>query len=336
MGGFGSSGIIGSQNWPNFNGWLQTAWGAGASFEVTCGWFYGASNFVYGQNPPYYIDNFKAIYPKFFGLSTAVSGCSTVEGTNVISVPSVLGLDFGQFVQAHGVLSLGTVIIGIGANSITVNTDALVTTSNATLMTYQSSPIPTGVILMYTRLAYDSLVHARWQEEWFVAMGWFIAHYCTLYAKSDASEVFETLQTTMHSEVPVGATPGTVYALSSAPPGGSLQSLTRNGLFQLPNVDYTLSGSTITLANPTAAQDTLYAVWPVQTQTFAASAPNGAQIAAQGLAGGIQTSKSVGDVSVSYQTLEALADWGAWNLTSYGQQLATMARVIGSGPALIW
>lgn len=333
MGGYGGNLTL---NVPNFNGWLQTAWGSGASFETTCDWFYGASNFVFGQNPPYYLDNFRAIYPKFFGLPTALSGCGAVIGTNVVTVPSTAGMDYGQFVQATGVFPYGTVIIGIGANSVTMNNDALVTDTNVTLMVFESSPIPTGVILMYLRLAYASLVHARWQEQWFVAMGWFIAHYCTLYAKSDASEVFETLQTTMHAETPTGAVPGTTYELSGAPPGGSLQSLTKNGLFQTPGVDYALSGATITMAAETQAEDDLYAVWPVQTQTFTANAPNGVQIAAQGLAGGIQTSKSVGDVSVGYQALAALDDWAAWGLTSYGQQLATMARVIGSGPALIW
>lgn len=334
MGGY--SGIGGTQNWPDFNAWLQTAWGAGAEFGVVCGAFYGATNLVFGQNPPYYLDDFRSIYPKFFGLPTAVSGCTTVLGTNVIAVPSLIGLDYGQFLQSMSVFPPGTVITGIGNNTITVNTNALVTSSNATLMVFEASPIPAGVILMYLNLAYASLVQARWQEQWYVAMGWFIAHYCTLYAKSDASEVFETLQTTMHAENPVGTIPGLVYTISSVPPGGALQALTKNGLFLTPGLDYVLSGVTITLTNPTVTLDTLYAVWPVQTQTFTSLAPNGAQIAAQGLAGGIQTSKSVGDVSVGYQPLNALEDWAAWGLTSYGQQLATMARVVGSGPMVIW
>lgn len=331
MGGFS-----GLQNTPNFNAWLQMAWGSGASYEVACSTFYGATNLVFGQNPPYYLDNFRSVYPKFFGLPTALSGCSTTIGTNLVEVPSVLGLDYGQFLQAPGVFPPGTIIVGIGDGTITLNNNALVTSANATLMIFEASPIPTGVLLMYTRLAYASLVHARWQEMWFAAMGWFIAHYCTLYARSDASEVFETLQTTMHAETPAGDVPGTVYTLSGPPPGGSLQSLTKNGLFLLPGVDYALGGANLTLTVDTIAGDKLYAVWPVQTQTFAASAPNGAQIAAQGLAGGIQTSKSVGDVSVGYQALTALEDWGAWNLTVYGQLLATEARVVGSGPMVIW
>lgn len=325
-----------TNNWPNFNAWLQNAWGAGQEFGVICGGFYGATNLVFGQNPPYFLDDFRAVYPKFFGLPTALSGCVTTLGSTTVTVPSVAGLDYGQFIQSLGVFPPGTVIVNIGSNTITVNNAAIVASSNATLMVFEASPIPTGVILMYLNLAYASLVQARWQEQWYVAMGWFIAHYCTLYAKSDASEVFEVLQTTIHTEVPVGVVPGTVYTLSGVPPGGVLQSLSKNGLFLTPGVDYTLSGLTITLTVGTVLNDALFAVWPVQTTTLAPLPENGAQIAAQGLAGGIQTSKSVGDVSVSYQVLTALEDWGAWNLTSYGQQLATMARVIGSGPMVIW
>lgn len=331
MGGYG--GYL--QNTLNFNAWLDNTWGAGCSFEVACGAFFDATNLVFGQNPPYYLDDFRSMYPKFFGLPTALTGCSTVTGSAVVTVTSLSGIDYGQFVQAVGVFPPGTVITGIGNSTITLNNAAL-TTGSATLLVFEASPVPAGVILTYLNLAYASLVQARWQEQWYVAMGWFIAHYCTLYARSDASAVFQTLQTTLHTETPVGAVPGTVYTLSSTPPGGSVQSLTKNGLFLIPGVAYTLIGNTITLATPTVLNDVLFAVWPVETQTFTANAPNGAQIAAQGLAGGIQTSKSVGDVSVGYQALTSLEDWGAWNLTSYGQLLATMAKTVGAGPMVIW
>ena len=303
-------GYCGLGNTINFNGWLNVAWGSGAAFDVACANFYGATNLVFGQNPPYYLDDFKSIYPKFFGLPTALSNCSIVEGTNIVTVPSTNGLDYGQFVQAWGVLPKGTVITGIGVGTVTLNNNAGATNANFSMSVYQTSPIPTGVIQLYLNLAYSSLVQARWQEQWFVAMGWFIAHYITLYARSDASEVFETLQTAIHGETPSGIFPGTEYTLSAAPPGEVLQALTKNGLFLTPGTDYTLDGENITLVAPTVLGDTLYATWSVQVQAFTASAPNGAQIAAQGLAGGIQTSKSVGDVSVGYQPLTALEDWG--------------------------
>jgi uncharacterized membrane protein (DUF2068 family) len=59
-------------------------------------------------------------------------------------------------------------------------------------------------------------------------------------------------------------------------------------------------------------------------------------IAAQAITTGIQVAKSVGDVNVSYQPIQGIEEWGAWNLTVYGQQLATMAKVIGAGSMLLW
>jgi hypothetical protein len=291
---------------------------------------------VFGQNPPYCLDDFKAVYPKFFGLPTALSGCVTTLGSKVVTVPSMNGLDYGQFIQAWGTFPKGTVICGLGANEITLSTAALATSGTATLQVYQSPPVPVGVILLYLNLAYASLVFERWQEQWLVAVALYIAHFLTLYAKSDSSEVFETLQTAVHGETPSGTVPGTVYTLSAVPPGNTLQALTKNGSFLVPGTAYTLSGNTITLTAATVTDDVLYATWPVEVQAFTSGQPNGATIAAQGLAGGIQSSKTVGDVSVSYATLDSLKGWGALQLTSYGQQLVTMACVVGAGPMVVY
>jgi hypothetical protein len=291
---------------------------------------------VFGQNPPYFLDDFKAVYPKFFGLPTSLSGCGTTLGSKVVTVPSMNGLDYGQFIQAWGTFPKGTVICGLGAGEVTLSTAALSTSGTATLQVYQSPPVPVGVILLYLKLAYASLVFERWQEQWLVGLALYIAHFLTLYAKSDSSEVFETLQTAVHGETPSGAVPGTVYTLSAVPPGNTLQALTKNGSFLVPGTAYALSGNMITLASPTVLNDVLYATWPVEVQAFTSGQPNGASIAAQGLAGGIQSSKTVGDVSVSYATLDSLKGWGALQLTSYGQQLVTMACVVGAGPMVVY
>lgn len=63
---------------------------------------------------------------------------------------------------------------------------------------------------------------------------------------------------------------------------------------------------------------------------------NTGQVAAQGISYGIQVSKSAGDISVSYQPIQGTENWAAWNLTTYGQQLVTFARAIGSGPMLLY
>lgn len=60
------------------------------------------------------------------------------------------------------------------------------------------------------------------------------------------------------------------------------------------------------------------------------------QIAASGLAKGLNVSAAAGDVSKSVKYLEGWEDWGEWNLTIYGQQLMTYAAVIGMGPMYIY
>lgn len=324
MGGLG--------NVPNFDAWLQTAWGAGAEY-----WCAGYRNslfigLTFGQNPPYTLDDFLANYPDFFGAPTAYTGSSTTIGSADITVLSTAGLGAGQFLQSADFPS-GTLIKSVGVGQVTVTNVALSTDNNATLSVYTQPMLPIFVIQLYLNLAYTSIDQESWQDAWLVAMGWFIAHYCTLYMKSSAVEIQSIIQTSMHGEVPVGAIPGTVFTLSSAPPTGTLQGLYAAGAFILPTT-YTLAGNVITLTNSTAVA--LYATWPVQQTVLSKSSPTAAQVAARGLADGVLVSKSVGDVSGSYQTLAALEEWGTWNLTWFGLQLANMAKSIFAGPYMAW
>jgi hypothetical protein len=59
-------------------------------------------------------------------------------------------------------------------------------------------------------------------------------------------------------EEPSGAYPGTVYTLTLAAMAGLLIGLYYNGLFQRPGIDYTLSGTTITLNFSTLAGENIY------------------------------------------------------------------------------
>ena len=54
---------------------------------------------------------------------------------------------------------------------------------------------------------------------------------------------------------------------------------------------------------------------------------------------GLTTAKTVDGVSVSYDFSVALADldgWAAWKLTTYGLQLASMAKLYGKGGMYVW
>jgi hypothetical protein len=64
-----------------------------------------------------------------------------------------------------------------------------------------------------------------------------------------------------------------------------------------------------------------------------------AAVLAAGQAKGLNTSESVGDVSVSmdYNTIgQDLEGWAAWKLTIYGQQLATIGKIVGKGGMYIY
>ena len=58
-----------------------------------------------------------------------------------------------------------------------------------------------------------------------------------------------------------------------------------------------------------------------------------------GLAKGVQTSKSAGDLSVSYDFSQVASDfngWGTYKLTVYGQQFVTIARLVSLGGMTVW
>lgn len=122
--------------------------------------------------------------------------------------------------------------------------------------TEQAYVIPQTIVQMYIDLAEACIKEVRWRAYWKVAMGWFVAHFCTMYLQ------------------------GTADPDSGA--AGVLQASRARGLI---------------------------------------------------------TSKSAGDVSVSTDytmVAQDLEGWASWKLTTYGQQLATIGRVVGKGGMYVY
>lgn len=77
---------------------------------------------------------------------------------------------------------------------------------------------------------------------------------------------------------------------------------------------------------------------------FIQGAANGAdstaaQVINSAQAAGQVSSESVGDVSVSYDysaVSGSLGSWAAFNLTIFGQQFATMAKLLGRAGSYVW
>lgn len=260
-------------NPPSINALLAEWWNSGGVLDdaPVDPWFSWnpalATNLIFGGNPVYQVSDFLAFYPKFGSFAQAIASISIGAGGTGYMVGDTL---VPQQADASGaVLTVATIggggaVTGVAvtqpgtgysvANALPTTTSGAGTgcTINITGISPGNLQVPPMVIQAYVGLASACLQKARWCELWTVAMGWFVAHYCTLYLDSD--------------------------------------------------------GSTANTAG---------------------------QIAQQGLAKGIAVSKGAGDVSVGYETLKAIEDWGAWTLTKYGQQLATHARIIGLGPMYI-
>lgn len=242
---------------PNWTSFLAGAWGPssdsglGLPFAIIS----QASNVVCGTNPPYTIQDFYANYPADGGTPALIPNVVCEIGNPVVTTAATLpaGLAVGNPVAGTGIPN-GTFITNISGQNITLSAPPT-TGLTITLTVWNAPTIPSFITQLYINLASASLVQARWQEQWVVAMGWFVQHYLILYARSSGN----------------------------------------------PN-------STIGM------------------------------IAASGLAFGIQTSKSVGDVSVGYQAIltAGLEQFGAWNLTLPGQLLATAAQAVGAGPMLLY
>ncbi len=63
------------------------------------------------------------------------------------------------------------------------------------------------------------------------------------------------------------------------------------------------------------------------------------KIVSAGLSRGVQTAKSAGDLSVSYDFSIVAGDfdgWGTYKYTAFGQQLVTIAKLVSLGGMCIW
>lgn len=115
-----------------------------------------------------------------------------------------------------------------------------------------------------------------------------------------------------------------------------------------PNIPLPVLGAYILLAQNSILQSKYEEMWSfviglfiahycqlwVQSQATTPNS-NAQQVAASGMALGIKISKAAGNVSVGLQPLIDLEGWGAFQLTLYGQQFATIAKTLGSLPMFL-
>lgn len=118
-------------------------------------------------------------------------------------------------------------------------------------------------------------------------------------------------------------------------------------------VPATMMNVFIRMVNSTVSEDRWFEQWRLAAGLFVAhyvtmylrqngGAPDGSATAKKaadsGALLGIVSSASLGDASVSYDTsavTQATQQWGQFNLTSYGQQFASIARLYCLGGAYV-
>jgi hypothetical protein len=138
-------------------------------------------------NPPYSVNDFLEVYPKFAGIPVSFQGALTQDSQTVVVQNPPQNLAVGQLITGSGIPS-GTIIQGISGNNITIS-QAATATGNNQLSVYTAPLVPIVVIQVYLNLAYASLMSSRWRELWSVAMGLYIAHFVTLWLQSEGNPV---------------------------------------------------------------------------------------------------------------------------------------------------
>lgn len=215
-----------------------------------------ASNLRTGDNPAYGISDFTRMYPQFLNpdkSGTTTLTCTTTAGSPIITISSTLTINVGQIVTGVGIPDVSYVVSITDSTSFVISNNVVASVTSISIYT---PIIPVFIINMYIGLANNCVRQARWRSYWVVGMGWFIAHFLTLYLQS----------------------------------------------------------------------------------TTSATSPASKVIAA-GQARGLTTSKSVGDVSGGYDYNligQDLNGWAAWKLTVYGQQLATIGKLVGKGNMYVY
>jgi hypothetical protein len=214
----------GSPGWPDYQSYLVQSWGY-PIFEGCWNAWGRATNIVYGTNPPYYITDFFGFYPKFAG-QTAVTTAQATQGLPLLTGVNTASLAVGQYVATTAAIPDGTTIAQInaaGGNGEITLSQPLNATGPIQLTAYVGPPlVPLPVIMAYIALATASLVQARWCDTWALGIALYVAHFCTIYLRSEgncSSTRGQAATAGLKSGITVGLTAGGVSQTLKAVPG---------------------------------------------------------------------------------------------------------------------
>lgn len=177
---------MGTPGFPDINGFYAMLYGtAGVDYQSLTIWqFGGASGLVFSGNPLYTVTDFLGMYPKFFGPSTQLLNATIIQGSAVVALSVVTGLAPAQLIVSSS-FPKDTLIESITGNNVTMTNVA--TANGGSILAYEAPFIPIAVVMAYVLLARYSVMSARYFGVWPIAMALFIAHYCTMYMRTESS-----------------------------------------------------------------------------------------------------------------------------------------------------
>lgn len=178
---------------PDIQGFYDMIYGtAGVDFAgCTLSQFSQASGLVFNGNPSYTLTDFLGVYAKFGGAPTVISGLTITQGSTIISgftSDNLAGLAAGQLIVNLNSLQKDSLIVSIDRTGLTVTISQPALLNDVSITAYQFPVMPIVVILSYIMLAQASVMQQRYQESWFMAMSYFVAHYCTLFMRTESGE----------------------------------------------------------------------------------------------------------------------------------------------------
>lgn len=190
---------------PDLETLLANWWGGGVQcFAWTA--IADAANVIVGGNPLYQISDFLAMYPKFgtqpqsisqILIANAGSGYAVNDVVTVIQPGGAGGnLIVGTVDLTGAIQTFQDITTQVGGGYRVANN--LATTSSGAgvgavvnivaISAYTSGiNLPEIIVQAYLNLANLSLSMNRWQGTWLLAMGLFIAHFLTLYLRSEGN-----------------------------------------------------------------------------------------------------------------------------------------------------
>ena len=186
---------------PDWCSLLANWWGEGGPSQVIL-WATNASGIILGGNPPYQASDFLAFFPKFgsYSQSIASGGVSTDAGGTGYQVGDVVNVvqpdASGATLQITAVDGGGAVTafnLITGGTGYSVATGLVTSSGHGTGFTVDITaiapaavgPIPIYVIQLYINLAQACLQKNLWNDHWMLGMHLFVAHYCTLWLRSE-------------------------------------------------------------------------------------------------------------------------------------------------------